>query len=97
MSTMGNMAGRDMDSCLDSRGFVDPMDGVNYQGYMKKGCKTSHIVMAEHDKWNGKRTNSIFLECLMAIYLLYNAHMYRFVYGAAAISPTWWLDHWVHL
>ena len=63
-----------MDPCLDSRGVVDPMDGVNYQDYMKKSCKTSHLVIAEHDKWNGKRTNSNLLECLMAIYLSCNAH-----------------------
>ena len=53
MSTTANMAGRDMDSCLDSRGVMDPMDGVNYQDYMKKSCKTSHLLITEHDKWNG--------------------------------------------
>ena len=53
MSTMGNMAGRDMDPCLDPRGIMHHVDGVNYQDYMKKSCKTSHLVITEHDKWNG--------------------------------------------
>ena len=52
------------------------MDGANYQDYMpvKKGCKTAHMVLLEHDMWSGKGVNSNLLECLMAIYLLCNAH-----------------------
>ena len=43
----------DVDPCLDSRGTIDHMGGVNYQDYIKRSCETSHLVIAEHDKWNG--------------------------------------------
>ena len=63
-----------MDPCLDPRGVMHHVDGANYQDYMKKGCKTAHMVLLERDMWSGKRMNSNLLECLMAIYLLCNAH-----------------------
>ena len=74
MSTMGNMAGRDMDPCLDPRGLVNHVEGINYQDHMKKCFRTSHMALDGHDMWSGKRMNSNLLECLMAIYLLCNAH-----------------------
>ena len=62
MLTMGNMAGRDMDPCLDPRGLVNHVEGINYQDHMKKGFRTSHMALDGHDMWSGKRMNSNLLE-----------------------------------
>ena len=68
------MSRQGMDAILDPTGVMDHMDGVDYRDYKKKESKPSNMTLNPRDMWNGKRTNSNLLECLMAIYLLCNTH-----------------------